>query len=210
MPIQPARTQTYVSQIGEPIHRTNSTAWMVALAAILFCATRIVLWLTVLAFLVSPIPGGWAQPPVGSRGPISFRESYTYPDGVVLKVTEASSGLLTEVPYSEDPSAQIGDPYTVITVELHNGSVHTLDAWLIGRVSYGPHRRPASRFATRTVTDLGSVQLIAPGETAHPYSLGFLIPADAHDDVEFTLSVDPGKHRKAVFAGSLDQVRTTR
>jgi toxin-antitoxin system PIN domain toxin len=95
-----------------------------------------------------------------------------------------------------------------ITVTLRNGTGHTFEAWFIGRVTYGPHRRQAGRFATRTVPDQHSVQLIAPGETSCPYGLGFLIPADARDDVVFELTIDPGEHETAVFAGPLPAATT--
>ena len=150
------------------------------------------------------------QPVTTGRQPASLTEPYCYTDGVAVAVTEIEHGRLNEIPYSDDPLVKIGDAYSIITVTLHNGSVHTLDAWLIGRVSYGPHRRPASRFATRTVTDLGSVQLIAPDETAHPYSLGFLIPVAARDDVVFELTIDTGKHETAVFAGPVPAAATAK
>ncbi len=163
-------------------HLTRTSWW---LAAILICQ----------ALLSWPLPV-----PIG-RQSASLTEPHCYADGLAVAVTEIAHGRLTEMPYSDDPSVQIGDAYSVITVTLHNGSAHTFEAWFTGRVTYGPQRRQAGRFATRTVTDQGSVQLIAPRATAHPYSLGFLIPAHARDDVVFELTIDTGQHETAVFAG---------
>lgn len=161
--------------------------------------TRTFWWLAVIlicqALLSRPMPV-----PIG-RQPASLAAPHCYTDGLAVAVTEIAHGRLTEMPYSDDPSVQIGDAYSIITVTLHNGSGHTFEAWFIGRVTYGPHRRQAGRFATRTVPDQHSVQLIAPGETSYPYGLGFLIPADARDDVVFELTIDPGEHETAVFAG---------
>ena len=148
------------------------------------------------------------QPVTIGRQPASLTEPYCYTDGLAVAVTEIAHGRLIEIPYSDDPSVQIGDAYSIITVTLHNGSVHTFEAWFIGRVTYGPDRRQAGRFATRTVTDQRSVQLLAPGATAHPYGLGFLIPADARDDVVFELTIDTGKHETAVFAGPFPAATT--
>jgi hypothetical protein len=168
--------------------------------------TRTFWWLVVIlifeALLSRPLPV-----PIG-RQPASLTEPHCYTDGLAVAVTEIAHGRLTEMPYSADPSVQIGDAYSIITVTLHNGSAHTFEAWFIGRVTYGPHWRKAGRFTTRTVTDQQSVQLIAPGATSNPYSLGFLLPADARDDVVFELTIDAGKHGTAVFAGPFPAATT--
>ena len=189
--------------------RSNTTMCLIVLGLV-FGPVRVVAWLAVLAFLAAQTPANWPQLPGISRAPTPFTEPCAYPDGLVVNVTRASSGLLTEVPYSDNPFVQHGDPYTIITVELRNGSSKTVQAWFVGRATYGPKRHQAPRFATRALTDLNSVQMIAPGETSYPYSLGFLIPPDAHDDVQFELNIDPGTHRTAIFAGSLDSLLTTR
>lgn len=168
--------------------------------------TRTFSWLAVILIYEALL--GWPlQIPIG-RQPASLTQPYCYADGLGVSVTEIEHGQLSEIPYSDDPSVQIGDAYSIITVTLHNGSDHTFEAWLIGRVTYGPDHRQAGRFATRTVTDQQSVQLIAPSATSYPYGLGFLIPADARDDVRFELTIDPGEHEAAVFAGPLPAAMT--
>ncbi|HET9874111.1 MAG TPA: hypothetical protein VFP89_16130 [Propionibacteriaceae bacterium] len=142
------------------------------------------------------------------RQPASLSEPHCYTDGLAVAVTEIAHGRLIEIPYSDDPSVQIGDAYSIVTITLHNGSDHTFEAWFIGRMTYGSPRREAGRFASRTVTDEQSVQVLAPGATSSPYGLGFLIPADGRDDVVFELTIDAGEHETAVFAGPL-QVTTT-
>lgn len=161
--------------------------------------TRTFWWLAVI--LICEALPGWPLPVSIGRQPASLTQPYCYTDGLAIAVTEIAHGRLSEIPYSDDPSVQIGDAYSIITVTLYNGSGHTFEAWFIGRVTYGPHRRQAGRFATRTVTDQQSVQLIAPGATSNPYGLGFLIPADARGDVVFELTIDAGAHETAVFAG---------
>lgn len=174
-------------------HPTRTFWW---LAVILICTVILICE----ALLNQPLPA-----PIG-RQSASLTQPHCYTDGLAVTVTEIENGQLTEIPYSDDPSVQIGDAYSIITVTLHNGSVHTFEAWFIGRMTYGPHRRQAGRFATRTLTDQQSIQLIAPGATSNPYDLGFLIPAEARDDVVFELTIDAGEHGTAVFAGPFPAV----
>ena len=172
----------------------------------LSCLTRILTWIAVI--LIYEALANWPLPAPIGRQPASLTQPHCYTDGLGIAVTEIEHGRLSELPYSDDPSVQIGDAYSIITVTLHNGSAHTFEAWFIGRVTYGPDRRQAGRFATRTVTDQQSIQLIAPGATSDPYGLGFLIPADARDDVRFELTIDPGEHEAAVFAGPFPAATT--
>lgn len=199
-------------QEGRSLHRSRSvktaatrgtvSPWLIVTALVVFPA-RIVLWLLVLTLLVCAALGTWPGPdPVGRRA-ASFEEPYRYTDGLAVTVAGINHGTLAQIPYTDDPSVQPGDPYTIITVTLRNDSRHTFEAWFVGRVTYGPHRRPAGRFATRSLDDQASVQLIPPAVTSDPYSLGFLIPTNTHDDVELELTIDSGAHRTAVFAGTL-------
>ena len=175
--------------------------WLLAAAAAV--AARMVLWLAVLALLGWLTLGNGQDRDVVGRGPASFEESYSYADGLVVTVVEISRGRLADIPYSDDLLVQPGDPYAIITVALRNDSRTTFEASFVGRLTYGPHQRQAGRFATRSMDDSASVQLVPPGATSEPYSLGFLLPADAVDHVVLELTIDAGRHRTALFAGTL-------
>ena len=126
------------------------------------------------------------------RRPPAFTEVYHYTDGLEVEVTEVWIGRRLEVPVVE------------LTVNLRNHSAHTFEAWLRGELRYGAHRRPAVRYLTPPGPgDLGSVQLIAIGESSDPYRLCFVLPPDSRGDVVFELGIDAGAHDPAVFAGEL-------
>ena len=73
-----------------------------------------------------------------------------------------------------------------------------------GELRYGAQRRPAVRYLTPPGPgDIGSVQLIAIGESSNPYRLCFVLPPDSRSDVVFELGIDAGAHDPAVFAGEL-------
>jgi hypothetical protein len=47
------------------------------------------------------------------------------------------------------------------------------------------------------------VQFVDPGEVSYPYTLGFVLPSEARDDVVLDLGIDNWTHERAVFAGSI-------
>jgi hypothetical protein len=127
-----------------------------------------------------------------TRRPPAFAESYSYLDGLAVEVTETWVGHRLAVPVAE------------LTVSVRNGSRHTFDAWLTGELRHGPQRRTALRCPIGPpYDDLGSVQLIAIGETSYPYRLCFILPPESRGDVIFELQIDAGVHEPAVFAGGL-------
>ena len=128
---------------------------------------------------------------VGRRPP-AFAEAYPYADGLEVKVTDVWIGR------------RLGVPVVELTVDIHNHSAHTFEAWLRGELRYGAQRRPAIRYLTPPGPgDTGSVQLIAIGESSNPYRLCFVLPGDSRGDVVFELGIDAGAHDPAVFAGEL-------
>ena len=158
---------------------------------------RIIGWLLLVALILWD---GLGPERVGRRAAL-FTESHRYADGLAVTVTDIAHGTLDEMPQTDDPLTKLGDPYTVLTVTLHNGAPHTFEVWFIGRVSYGRDRRQAGRFATRAISDVHSAQVVAPGETSYPYDLGFLLPTEARGDLVFELTIDRGEHEPAIFAG---------
>ena len=130
-------------------------------------------------------------PDVGRRPPASS-QSYVYSDGLEVRVTDVWKGR------------HLGVPVVELTVEVHNDSPHSFEAWLAGDLRYGTQRRLAVRYLMPPgPDDLGSVQLIALGASSDPYRLGFILSSDRCGDVVFTLGIDGGAHEPAVFAGSL-------
>ena len=126
------------------------------------------------------------------RQPPAFTETYPYADGLEVKVTDVWIGR------------RLGVPVVELTVNLDNHSANTFEAWMRGELRYGAQRRPAMRYLTPPGSaDVGSVQLIAIGESSFPYRLCFVLPPDSRGDVVFEFGIDAGAHDPAVFAGGL-------
>jgi hypothetical protein len=51
--------------------------------------------------------------------------------------------------------------------------------------------------------DHATVQFIDTGEVSYPYTLGFVLPSEARDDVVLDLGIDNWTHERALFAGSI-------
>jgi hypothetical protein len=160
---------------------------------------RVVVWLLVLPMCIvcsmlfehEPLSQRAGTADVGRRPP-AFAEDYPYADGLEVKVTDVWIGR------------RLGVPVVELTVNIHNHSTHTFEAWLRGELRYGAQRRPAIRYLTPPGPgDTGSVQLIAIGESSNPYRLCFVLPPDNRGDVVFELGIDAGAHDPAVFAGGL-------
>jgi hypothetical protein len=131
---------------------------------------------------------------------VSFTERYRLDNGLVMSVTGITHGELGEFPVTDDPNAKKGDPYTVITISLHNGGAKTIDALLNGTVLYGKDQKQAYR---HDLGDIGSTPTIQPGETA-ACDMGFLIPVADRGQVQLKVTVDIGQHEAAHFAGSIE------
>ena len=143
-----------------------------------------------------------ARTPVATAEPrpIPFTAKYRFDNGLVMSVSGISHGELGEFPDTDDPNAQKGDPYTVITISLHNGGTRTVEALLNGTLLYGKAQKQAYRLA---LDDSGSTPTIQPGETASPYDMGFLIAVADRGQVQLKVTVDIGQHEAAYFAGSI-------
>jgi hypothetical protein len=61
----------------------------------------------------------------------------------------------------------------------------------------------ATYVATAGHADHATEQFVDPGEVSYPYTLGFVLPSEARDDVVLDLGIDSWKHERAVFAGSI-------
>jgi hypothetical protein len=117
-------------------------------------------------------------------------------DGVSARVTEARQ----QVTAGQGPGALAGQPQTVFTLELTNGSEAPLDVnAVVVQATYAAGASQAAPLYDRDTVDFGGT--LEPDATATAvYS--FAIPADQLGDV--TLSVDVDGHRfPAVFRGAV-------
>jgi len=140
---------------------------------------------------------------VAAPKPVPLTPNYRYPDGLELTITQITHAKLDGFHATDDPNAKPGDPYTIVTVSLRNGTHHEVEAAFVGQLRYGPRKLTAHRVNLND--NVGGVASLSPGEMSSPYDMGFLVPADAQRDVILQVTVDLGRHQPATFAGSLNQ-----
>ena len=145
-----------------------------------------------------------SSPAAAKQAPVSLNQTFRYPDGLEVEVVGIQHGQLGVIPETEDPNAEEGDPYTVVTVALRNRSASVVDALLMGELHYGPEKTPAFRLGMH---DDNAVQQLKPGQTSYPYDMGSLVPVDRRDDVILQVNIDLGPHQPALFAGALPEDR---
>jgi hypothetical protein len=149
-----------------------------------------------------PIPADRST--VVSRRPATFTESYRWVDGLEVEVVKVNHGRLLASTPVDSPTAQVGDPCSELTIVVRNGSDHMVWIALTARLRYGPDMTSAATYmATPGHADHATEQFIDPGAVSYPYSLGFVLPAEARDNVVLDLGIDNWKHDRAVFAGSI-------
>ena len=141
---------------------------------------------------------------VVSRRPATFTESYRWVDGLAVEIVEVNHGrLLPSIPV-DSPIARVGDSYSELTIVVRNRSDHMVRIALTARLRYGPDRTAAATYvATAGHADHASAQFVDPGEVSYPYTLGFVLPSEARDDVVLDLEIDNSKHQRPVFPGSI-------
>jgi hypothetical protein len=139
-----------------------------------------------------------------SRRPATFTESYRWVDGLAVEVVEGNHGrLLASIPV-DSPTARVGDSCSELTIVVRNGSDHVVRIALTARLRYGPDLTSAPSYvATAGHADHATAQFVDPGEVSYPYTLGFVLPAEARDNVVLDLGIDNWTHERAVFAGSI-------
>lgn len=174
----------------------------------------ILIWLITTVFLSSctlgpteapgsaPVPSDRST--VVSRRPAAFTESYRWVDGLAVEVVEINHGrLLASIPV-DAPTARVGDSCSELTIVVRNGSDHLVRLALTARLRYGPDLTPAATYvATAGHADHATAQYLSPGEVSYPYTLGFVLPAKARDNVVLDLGIDNWTHERAVFTGSI-------
>jgi hypothetical protein len=150
----------------------------------------------------APVPSDHST--VVSRRPATFTESYRWVDGLAVEVVEINHGrLLASIPV-DAPAARVGDSCSELTIVVRNGSNRMVRIALTARLRYGPDLTLAPSYvATAGHADHATAQFVDPGEVSYPYTVGFVLPAEARDDVLLDLGIDNWTHDRAVFAGSI-------
>lgn len=130
---------------------------------------------------------------------VSFKKPYRHPDGVEIAVTKITMAKLLEGSSVEDPNAKIGDPYTILTVHVKNGSTEKLETSVTATCTYGPDAKPAPEvFVESGQSGTGTM---LPGETG-TYDWGFIVPAESQDQVVLKITVGP-RRASAIFSGAI-------
>jgi hypothetical protein len=150
----------------------------------------------------APVPSDHST--VVSRRPATFTESYRWVDGLAVEVVEINHGrLLASIPV-DAPTARVGDSCSELTIVVRNGSNRMVRIALTARLRYGPDLTLAPSYvATAGHADHATAQFVDPGEVSYPYTVGFVLPSEARDDVLLDLGIDNWTHDRAVFAGSI-------
>lgn len=123
-----------------------------------------------------------------------FTEAAEWSDGASVRVVEARQRVTDE----QGPGALAGQPQTVFTLELTNGSDTALDLdAVVVQATYGSAPAQASPLYDEETRDFGG-DLEPGGTTTAVYS--FAVPADQLADVGLSVDVD-GHRFPAVFSG---------
>lgn len=128
--------------------------------------------------------------------PAAFTAPAEWSDGASVRVVEARQ----QVSGGRGPGALAGQPQTVFTLEVTNGSTATLDLnGVVVQATYGAETTQASPLYDATTVDFGGA--LEPGAKAEAvYS--FAVPADQLGDVRLSVDVD-GSRFPAVFTGEV-------
>ena len=139
--------------------------------------------------------------PSSSVRTVGFNQTYSFENGLTVKILKIRSAKLGPFQPTDDPNAKEGDPYTIISTRIGNGSPAEVELVITSRVTFGPEATEAPQVAVDEEFDLINLK---PKE-AQDYSFGFIIPAEFQDQVamEMTMTIDP--LRTAVFSGSIRQ-----
>jgi hypothetical protein len=127
---------------------------------------------------------------------ISFDDTHEHADGVEVAVTEIADAKL--IPFQTE-TGNTGDPYTILTVQVSNGSTKRLELVLTGTLTYGAAEEPAVEVPILEGAE--AMALVKPGE-AISHDWGFIVPERFQDDVVFVVGID-FEHDKSVFSGSI-------
>jgi hypothetical protein len=144
------------------------------------------------------------EPSEQPQGPdnATFNDEYTYSDGLqieVIKVVNATF-MAAQAEYRDD--VKRGQPYTVMTVRVKNGTPKTVELMGSATVTYGPDGTEAetSYAEDRDISEGLDGKLLKGKSRSARYV--FLIPPKHLDDVVLEFSPD-FEHDSAMFSGSI-------
>lgn len=132
----------------------------------------------------------------------SFKEKYTYPDGVEVEIIKIRHGKLTAYEAEIDGNAKRGQDYVIFTVRVRNGSKQRLKLAASGTVSYGPDGEVAESAFVENMPSGSLDGTVLPGKAKSAPSSAWLVPGRWQGDVvyEFAPSFD---YSAAIFSGSV-------
>jgi len=138
------------------------------------------------------------------RRPATFTESFRWIDGVAVEIVQIEHTTLLPTTAVDAPNARAGDPCSELTIVVRNDSNHQVRVALTTRLRSGPGLTTASMYvATPGHAEHAIVQHIPPGEVSYPYTVGFVLPERARDNVLLEVGIDNWRHERAVFAGTI-------
>jgi hypothetical protein len=132
----------------------------------------------------------------------TFKDKYTYEDGVEVEVTKINHGKVTRAD-AEYAEVKAGSEYVTFTIRVKNGSKTKLDASNTATLSYGPDGEAAkspSLYSLDTKDyDVDMSGKILPGRSKTAVET-LLIPAKYQKDPVLEYSFD-FEHEAAIFSG---------
>ena len=138
------------------------------------------------------------------RRPATFTESFRWIDGVAVEVVQVDHTTLLASTPVDAPNARVGDPCSELTIVVRNESDHQVRVALTARLRFGPDLTTASAYlATPGHAEHVIVQYIKPGDVSYPYTVGFVLPERARDNVLLEVGIDNWRHERAVFTGTI-------
>jgi len=129
-----------------------------------------------------------------------FGEKYVYSDGLQVEVIRIRNGQFTARQVEYEDKIKKGDPYTVFTIRVKNGTSKTIDLVGTVQVTYGPDGEEAEQTYLLDEAEDMSGKLIKGKSRSAGFS--FLVPTKFYDDVVLEFSPD-FDHDSAVFSGSI-------
>jgi hypothetical protein len=142
-------------------------------------------------------PTSTGAPPPSRPQALSFDDTHQHADGAEVAVTEIAAAELVAFQPRPDQVGNTGDPYTILTVRVDNGSDKELELLLTATLAYGPDEQLAVEIPLQE----GGMGNLPPGE-ARSYDWGFIVPDPFQDETVFVVAIDL-EHDKSVFSGSI-------
>jgi hypothetical protein len=126
----------------------------------------------------------------------AFTAPASWADGASVRLTDAHQQVTT----GSGPGALVGQPQTVFSLALTNGTNAPLDvSGVVVQATYTAAGTVAAPLYDDTTLDFSGT--VAPGATTTAV-YAFAVPADQLDDVRLSIDLD-GRHFPVVFSGAV-------